>query len=283
MKLPFANDLPEPVRAIGRRLLKPQVRARVAAEVQHIAHFQSRLDPRFRRSIAALRALRNRHQNEACVIIGNGPSIAGEDLGQFRGVTTFCLNRGYLLWREKGLSPSYLVAVNDLVLEQFHSELTALGRPLFVPWEHHHRFQGNCEPVFLELRWHQRFHGDVTGGLWAGATVTFAALQLAYHMGFRTVVLIGVDHRFADKGKPHEVIQQASDDCNHFSPNYFGKGVRWNLPDLNQSEIAYRMARTAYELDGRRIIDATSEGALEVFPKMTLRETFDRGMLVRNK
>jgi hypothetical protein len=87
-------------------------------------------------------------------------------------------------------------------------------------------------------------------------------------MGFSTVVLIGVDHSFASKGKPNETVVSQGDDPNHFNPNYFGKGFRWQLPDLDTSEVAYTMAREAYAADGRQVLDATIGGKLQVFPKV---------------
>ena len=58
------------------------------------------------------------------------------------------------------------------------------------------------------------------------------------------------------------------DDPNHFSPAYFGKGFRWQLPDLETSEQGYRLARQAYEADGRQVLDATVGGKLAIFPKV---------------
>jgi hypothetical protein len=101
-------------------------------------------------------------------------------------------------------------------------------------------------------------------------------LQLAYHMGFSEVILIGVDHSFATKGTPHQLVTSTGDDPNHFDPSYFGKGFRWQLPDLQTSEIAYRMARDAYASDGRSVIDATVNGRLHVFPKAHFAELFGR-------
>ncbi len=93
-------------------------------------------------------------------------------------------------------------------------------------------------------------------------------------MGFEEVILIGVDHSFASKGRPNETVVSAGDDPNHFSPNYFDRGFRWQLPDLEASERAYRMAKEAYERHGRRILDATLGGKLEVFPKVAYESLF---------
>jgi hypothetical protein len=87
-------------------------------------------------------------------------------------------------------------------------------------------------------------------------------------MGFEEVILIGVDHSFSTKGPANETVVSQGDDPNHFAPNYFGKGFRWQLPDLEASEQAYRLARRAFEADGRRVLDATIGGKLTVFPKV---------------
>ena len=115
---------------------------------------------------------------------------------------------------------------------------------------------------------------DITGRVWESATVTYVAMQLAYYMGFSQVVLIGVDHNFITKGTPNTTITSQGDDPNHFNPNYFGKGFRWQLPDLETSELGYQMARQAFEADGREIIDATVGGNLQVFPKAAYTSLF---------
>ena len=43
----------------------------------------------------------------------------------------------------------------------------------------------------------------------------------------------------------NKTIVSEGDDPNHFMPNYFGKGVKWQLPDLDTPEVGYIMAREA--------------------------------------
>jgi hypothetical protein len=106
------------------------------------------------------------------------------------------------------------------------------------------------------------------------STVTFVALQLAYHMGFQEVILVGVDHNFVTQGPANAAVVSNGDDPNHFSPNYFGKGFKWQLPDLEGSERAFHQAKAAYEAAGRRVLDATVGGRLSVFPKTTYDSLF---------
>jgi hypothetical protein len=99
-------------------------------------------------------------------------------------------------------------------------------------------------------------------------------MQLAYYMGFSQVVLIGVDHNFKTKGEPNTLVESGGVDPDHFHPDYFGKGVKWQLPDLERSEMAYNLARYQYALAGREILDATVGGKLDVFPKVNYEDIF---------
>jgi hypothetical protein len=93
-------------------------------------------------------------------------------------------------------------------------------------------------------------------------------------MGFEKIILIGVDHNFTTTGPAHQTVTSKGDDPNHFHAGYFGKGFRWQLPDLETSELAYRLARDAYEKDGRTVLDATVGGKLTVFPKVNYNTLF---------
>jgi hypothetical protein len=64
------------------------------------------------------------------------------------------------------------------------------------------------------------------------------------------------------------------DDEDHFSPDYFGKGFRWQLPDLRTSEAGYRLAQNAFRRAGREVVDATVGGELRVFPKVDYNSLF---------
>ena len=93
-------------------------------------------------------------------------------------------------------------------------------------------------------------------------------------MGIEKAILIGVDHNFASKGDANKSVVSQGDDQNHFLPNYFGKGVKWQLPDLDTSEIGYIFAREAYRKAGREVVDGTVGGRLTIFPKVDYNTLF---------
>lgn len=230
-----------------------------------------------RASLKRLTELKDSHPGERCFIIGNGPSLRQTDLTKLRGEKTFGLNRVYLLFPEIGFTTTYLVAVNRLVLEQCAEEILELPNTKFIPWSFRKSLKSAPHPDTLFVPSNcarPGFVGDVRRPFTTGATVTYVAMQIAYHMGFETVILVGVDHSFTTQGKPHETVISQGDDPNHFAPNYFGKGFKWQLPDLESSENSYRLARQAYEKAGRQILDATIEGHLNIFPKVNYMDLF---------
>jgi hypothetical protein len=232
-----------------------------------------RLDTRHR---AQLQQLHQRHRGERCVIIGNGPSLKQTDLSRLAGEMTFATNRFYLLHETLTWQPDYYVAVNKYVVRQFAADLCELPvRRLFVPWYVYGLIPPRPHMTWLHARHGLAFARCVTSGLWTGPTVTYVALQLAFHMGFETVYLVGVDHHYPDaEGQPHQLVTAGRADCNHFDPAYFQPGVRWQLPDLAASEDAYRLAQQAYSQAGRTIYDATVNGRLTIFPKRAFERVF---------
>lgn len=255
------KSLPEPLVNAARETRDALVRAKDWPE--------SRLHPWRRATIHALPALQNAHRGERCFILGNGPSLAKTDLKRLKNEYTLGLNRIYLAFPEMGFETSYYLSVNDLVVEQCAADIQALNMPRFVAWRAHRWLTPQDNLFFLYSTYTgPKFARDITGRLWEGATVTFMALQVAFYLGFETVVLIGVDHSFSTQGKPNTTVVSQGDDPNHFHPSYFGKGFRWQLPDLDTSERAYTLARETYTAAGRQVLDATIGGKLTVFPKV---------------
>lgn len=228
-----------------------------------------------------LKRYQDKYQGKRCFIIGNGPSLKDTDLSLLKSEYTFGMNRIYLAFGEWGFQTSFLVSVNDLVIEQCRSDFKDLKMPKFFSWHSKGLLFPDSKPDvnthFLYTTYTgPKFNDRITNRFWEGATVTYVCLQLAFCMGFSEVYLIGVDHSFDTKGTANQTIVSSGDDPNHFSPDYFGKGFRWQLPDLNTSETAYRVAKSAFSSAGRKVFDATVGGKLDVFPKIDYASLFSR-------
>jgi hypothetical protein len=262
------SGLRQTVKSLIPEPLKPAVREAYDA-IRRLPDWPAAsFHPLRRETRRRLDEMKDSHRGERCFIIGNGPSLKQTDLSRLKDETTFGMNRIYMAFTEMGFTTTYYVSMNDLVIEQCAADIEKLTMPRFLSWRSR-RFLQHPDGIHFIYSTYTGpgFSKDVRGRVWESATVTYVTLQLAYHLGYSEVILIGVDHNFVTQGKPNTTIVSQGDDPNHFNPGYFGKGFRWQLPDLETSEIGYRMARQAYEADGRKVIDATVGGKLTIFPK----------------
>jgi len=212
------------------------------------------------------------HRGERLVLVCNGPSLNQTDFSLIRKEKSMGMNKIFLGFKRFRFYPLYYVAINRRVIEQSVAEIRSLNCI---------RFLGNLgigaplveSALTYSIRSspEQRFHKNLHAGFFEGYTVTFAALQIAFYMGFRVVVIVGMDHRYAYEGRPNEPRRLQGADPNHFDTGYFS-GYTWDGPDLANSERFYAMARDAFEGEGRQIIDCTVGGACTMFEKGCLEE-----------
>ena len=194
---------------------------------------------------------RDCHRGERLVLVCNGPSLNQTDFSLIRNEVSMGLNKIFLGFRRFRFYPRYYVAINRRVIDQSADQISQLNCVRFL------KDMGSANPLpesaltyLLPSRPEERFHSDICDGFFEGYTVTFAALQLAFFMGFATVVIVGMDHRYSFEGSPNEPRELKGPDPNHFDPGYFS-GHTWDNPDLANSERFYAMARAAFEADGR--------------------------------
>lgn len=229
---------------------------------------------------ARLERFRDIHYGKKCFLVANGPSLNQMNLEILQNEITFGLNRIYVNFQNSSFRPKYYVAVNELVLDQFAQEISTLSMPRFVNWKKRHLFTSNQENLFFlksQLSINDHFSPEITKPFVFGGTVTFVALQIAFFMGIKRVIIVGLDHSYAEKGIPNTVESKKElSDMSHFHPNYFPAGTKWQIPDLRRSEVDYFVARKYFEKNGREILDATIDGKCTLFSKVD----FNKALLV---
>ncbi|MFC1583467.1 6-hydroxymethylpterin diphosphokinase MptE-like protein [Candidatus Neomarinimicrobiota bacterium] len=219
--------------------------------------------------------LKDQHNGAKAVIICNGPSLNKVDFSvlESANIFTFGLNKINLLFDRTSFRPSCICAMDRHPLDQnlvFYNQTLI---PLFINSSHHRRIKFRKNVTFLNFSESQRkFARDCSVSMNQGYTITFAAMQLAFHMGFKMVGLIGCDHNFLTKGPPTSTIAAEETDPDHFHPDYFSNGVEWHLPDMHSMDVHYELARDTYLRYDRRIYNCTAGGKLEVFERRGLSE-----------
>lgn len=234
-----------------------------------------------------LKALRDQHRGERCFIIGNGPSLNELDLTLLKDECTFGVNAIYTNKEKMGFFPTYYVVEDVFVAEDRKEEINSFhGSTKFFGNYFHYCLDSDDSTIWLNVIFDYRnysnfpnFSTDALRRVWVGGTVSYICMQLAYYMGFSEVILVGFDHSYKI---PNDAIVEGNDilstgdDPNHFDSNYFGEGKRWHDPRVDRMELAYRKAREFFELDGRKIMNATAGGKLEVFDRVDYAECFHK-------
>ena len=234
-----------------------------------------------------LLALHNAHRGRRCFIMGNGPSLNQCDLTKLAGEYTFGVNSIFLNHDSMGFDPTYYVVEDILVAEDRAEQIDAYEGPEVKFFGNYLQryLRGDERTAWLNVMVDYRdypgfphFAPNAARRLWCGGTVSYICLQLAFHMGFDEVYLIGFDHSYTipdSAERQGNQITSTEADPNHFHGDYFGKGYRWHNPRVDRMEIAYVRAAEAFAAAGRRVFNATVGGKLEVFPRVDYATLFD--------
>lgn len=212
----------------------------------------------------SLARFKNIHRGEACVVIGNGPSLKEEDVNVLAAkYPTFGSNQIYRL----PFTPTYYVMVDE--------DMTRASLPLpdeFNPRELFVRAEaGVGNPIYPIVV--AGFSVDFPNFVVMGGTVTYAILQIAFYMGFETMLLVGVDHRYPKAGQmlPGSSFVASGDDPDHFvcadGEPYFREDAIYNAPELEGTTQSYAIAKQLFDQSGRRVINLTPRTNLDVFEK----------------
>lgn len=147
------------------------------------------------------------HEGETCLIIGNGPSLNDIPDWFLNSYLNFGCN---LIHEREGFTPTYYVAVDGWVHREMGDTINEIYAdvPKFLPtpnrdawvgpniYRFHHR-AGPLWPYSKVPLW----PSDILSA--RGITfknVTHVSVQLAYFMGFKTMLLVGMDNTMPEEG-----------------------------------------------------------------------------------
>lgn len=235
--------------------------------------FEAFLYKNSKQSDNAIKLLENLHHGPL-LLVCNGPSLNHTPLDKFKNIQSIGLNKIHLIFDKTIWRPSLILCMNRYVVSNWQDNFLDSPIPTGLAWHTRHNVKKENRDKFAYFLLQNKgyFGKDITGGLDAGATVTYAALQFAFFAKANPVIIVGLDHKFNAPGSANKLVTSQSADVNHFDPQYFGPGIKWNLPDLKASEKNFTVAKQAFEADNRKIYDATIDGNLKVFDKISLDE-----------
>lgn len=237
-----------------------------------------------------LSTLKNRFKGERIFIIGNGPSINKMPLHLLKDEFTFGVNRIYLLYDKITWRPTFYTANDWRVVPDVADEINALtGSTFFFDQRFRGLLREGPDVYFYDhagapsaaTAAERGFSYDLSVGARGAGSVVGSAIQIAFHLGFDPIYLIGCDlgyrvldsviqegvDRFGNGVKLH-LTSTRDDDPNHFDPSYFGSGRRWHDPNVKRMVEGHQQCRLGIESAGRRIYNATVGGELDVYERV---------------
>lgn len=223
------------------------------------------------KSHAELRKSINQRKSDTCIIVGNGPSLNKIDMNLFKGHDVIVSNNVHLSPELMSHATFYTV-VNYLVAEQSAQHINQMiGVKKIIPYWLAYCLNEGPNTFFVDAVGHAEFSTDMFENMSWRHTVTFFNMHLAYGLGYRKVVLTGFDHSYGQQRgvKEGETLLSNQPDTNHFNGKYF-QGKKWQAADVDMMEEMYKLAKAAFDADGREIINATVGGHLELFPRQEL-------------
>ena len=231
-------------------------------------------------------SIRNTHLGESCFIIGNGPSLTVEDLNTLhdRGIDTFAVNRIYQIFPQTRWRPTYFVSTDAVMLRDKLAEAEAIPAKIkFIPLQNKYylgiKIKGAKYFFRNDLREKDQPEGfslDCTEQVNMRGTVTIACMQLAMHLGYKHIYLLGIDHNF-DKiiTENGEVIIDPSVK-NYFIEGYDQDVITEVQHDLGNTTRAYYDVRRFIDKTDVNIYNASRKTKLEAFPKVSFEEALEQ-------
>lgn len=235
-----------------------------------------------------LTVFKNKHKGKRAFIIGNGPSIDRMNLKPLAKEVTFACN---LIYQHPKLTfqPTYYTA-NDrnvaVIMRtqtdgwlarcpqtiRFATRLSTVHKHVVPHIDVLRSLVGNPRVWFVNLRhqpWTQPcFSTDIARGICQNGTTIYYMIQLAFYMGCNPVYIIGVD---CTSGR-------TAHGKGHFKAARYAKGIEKKPPPppptWKMIFSRYALARSVFERDHRKILNAGIGGKLDVFKRVRYGKLF---------
>lgn len=214
-----------------------------------------------------IKKFKNIHQGERCFIVGTGPSLRMSDLELIKKEYSFSVNSIVLSFEDTAWRPTYY-AIQDKFA---YLKLADIIREAKMPYVFNGISDKFMTPVMdIEyipfplnildhgkgtLNQRTKFSDDAYDVVYAGHSITYSVIELAVYMGFKTIILLGVDCDY-------------SKEVNHIKA-YLAQG------DPNAAFLmmeSYKVARDYADTHGIKIWNATRNAKMDVFERISLEE-----------
>lgn len=214
-----------------------------------------------------LKAYKGKHKGERCFIVGTGPSLRMDDLEKIKGEYSFSVNSIVLSFPDTSWRPTYYAIQDSFGYEKLKEAIREAKMPVVfngisnktmtpqmdidnIPFPVNILDHGKLVPNH-----HTYFSGDAFKVVYAGHSITYSAMELAVYMGFKEIILLGID---CDYSKAVNHIKAYS--------------VQTDLNAAYLMRESYKVARKWTDEHGVKILNATRNAKLDVFERVNLED-----------
>lgn len=227
-------------------------------------------------NLERIEELRNIHKGERCVIIGLGPSLNKTNMNLIKDEICWGVNSFFEYGHKKfGVYPQYY-ACSDPVTWKYHADkllqlnttLFLGGAAFFAGYAKNLDYYKKIEkysPIIINhlgFMWQsKRFCFEPSIGAYNGDTIIIdIPLQVCMFMGFKEIILIGCDCEYG-------TVPLRFDGTLTEPSNSLAAQGNWN-----RIFSSYETCKKVYDTFGRKIINCTVGGKLEIFERKALED-----------
>lgn len=216
---------------------------------------------------------KNIYKGNRCFIVGTGPSLSINDINKLSGEICFGVNTLYKYYSDTNwranyycvIDPNTYKAISKDLLKHHNDTLFVAGNRVKVSDKRVNQFSLECSS-FYKFEYPQlfdnvcNFSDDLSNEIYDGASVVYAVMQIAVYMGFKEIILIGVDCNY-DKG------MRLHNNKLEYDKNY---KYNWTKQTGLTMIEGFKVAKKYADEHGIKIYNATRGGMLEVFERVNL-------------
>ena len=219
--------------------------------------------------------LKNKYAGKRCFIVCNGPSLKAEDLDKIHlnNDFSFASNKIDKIFNKTQWRPTFYTITDEgykytllNTMNSIPAKIKFFRKTSYSTTRH---VKGNVIWINVDgnrnLLKHPNFSENSTNIVYGIATVTYVMIQLAVHMGFRELYIIGCDNSYGLEIKEDgSIVDNGTNSYFSGSDSKDNRcvGATWEM------NIAYSFARKYADTHGIIIKNATRGGHLEAFERI---------------
>ena len=231
-----------------------------------------------------IKTFKGKYKGKRCFIIGNGPSLTGEDLELLKGEISFACNRIYNIFDKTTWRPDYWMCADVECTADEIENIKALKGPVkFLRDVSLKKYKIKPEDEIHKFIIYDRFVIDRTKFVKENistecdkyfshsCTVTCMEIEFAIYMGFKEIYLLGVDHNY-----PISIDKNGKKTIDNTVVSHFAGGgsktAALHYIYLAIATQCYQVYKDYADAHGIHIYNATRGGKLEVFERVKLED-----------